>query len=115
MRRCERLPAEQSRVIELAYFGGMTHVQIATLLDEPVGNVKGRMRLGSRRCASRSGRRGGGASERSTHPALTRVVRANAAPYVLGALIDEEHRAFVAHLRELRGVPRRSRRAADGR
>ena len=42
----ERLPAEQSRVIELAYFGGMTHVQIATLLDEPIGTVKGRMRLG---------------------------------------------------------------------
>jgi RNA polymerase sigma-70 factor (ECF subfamily) len=42
----ERLPLEQSRVIELAYFGGMTHVQIAALLDEPIGTVKGRMRLG---------------------------------------------------------------------
>jgi RNA polymerase sigma-70 factor (ECF subfamily) len=42
----EQLPAEQSRVIELAYFGGMTHVQIASLLDTPVGTVKGRMRLG---------------------------------------------------------------------
>jgi RNA polymerase sigma-70 factor (ECF subfamily) len=42
----ERLPAEQSRVIELAYFGGLTHVQIASLLDTPVGTVKGRMRLG---------------------------------------------------------------------
>jgi RNA polymerase sigma-70 factor, ECF subfamily len=41
-----QLPAEQSRVIELAYFGGMTHVQIASLLDEPIGTVKGRMRLG---------------------------------------------------------------------
>jgi len=42
----QALPREQSRVIELAYFDGMTHVQIATLLDEPVGTVKGRMRLG---------------------------------------------------------------------
>jgi RNA polymerase sigma-70 factor, ECF subfamily len=42
----ERLPDEQSRVIELAYFGGMTHVQIASMLDTPVGTVKGRMRLG---------------------------------------------------------------------
>lgn len=42
----EQLPSEQSRVIELAYFGGMTHMQIASLLDEPVGTVKGRMRLG---------------------------------------------------------------------
>jgi len=40
------LPKDQSRVIELAYFGGMTHVQIAAMLDTPVGTVKGRMRLG---------------------------------------------------------------------
>lgn len=42
----EQLPGEQSRVIELAYFGGLTHVQIAAMLDTPVGTVKGRMRLG---------------------------------------------------------------------
>ena len=42
----EQLPDEQSRVIELAYFGGLTHVEIASLLDAPVGTVKGRMRLG---------------------------------------------------------------------
>ena len=42
----EGLPDEQSRVIELAYFGGLTHVQIASMLDTPVGTVKGRMRLG---------------------------------------------------------------------
>jgi RNA polymerase sigma-70 factor, ECF subfamily len=42
----EQLPHEQSRVIELAYFGGLTHVQIASKLDTPVGTVKGRMRLG---------------------------------------------------------------------
>ena len=40
------LPPEQSRVIELAYFGGLTHVEIATMLDTPIGTVKGRMRLG---------------------------------------------------------------------
>jgi RNA polymerase sigma-70 factor, ECF subfamily len=42
----EQLPDEQSRVIELAYFGGLTHVQIASMLDTPVGTIKGRMRLG---------------------------------------------------------------------
>jgi len=42
----DRLPDEQSKVIELAYFGGLTHVQIASMLDTPVGTVKGRMRLG---------------------------------------------------------------------
>jgi len=42
----ETLPADQSRVIELAYFGGFTHSQIAEMLETPVGTVKGRMRLG---------------------------------------------------------------------
>jgi RNA polymerase sigma-70 factor, ECF subfamily len=42
----EQLPEEQSRVIELAYFGGLTHTQIASMLQTPVGTVKGRMRLG---------------------------------------------------------------------
>src|SRR3954447_20340995 len=42
----ETLPGEQNRVIELAYFGGFTHSQIAEMLDMPLGTVKGRMRLG---------------------------------------------------------------------
>jgi RNA polymerase sigma-70 factor (ECF subfamily) len=40
------LPAEQRQVIELAYFGGFSHLQIADMLDVPAGTVKGRMRLG---------------------------------------------------------------------
>ena len=42
----EKLPDPQVRVIELAYFGGFTHAEIAEMLQEPVGTVKGRMRLG---------------------------------------------------------------------
>lgn len=42
----EQLPVEQGRVIELAYFHGLTHVEIAAVLDMPVGTIKGRMRLG---------------------------------------------------------------------
>ena len=42
----EKLPEAQVRVIELAYYGGFTHTEIATMLEEPVGTVKGRMRLG---------------------------------------------------------------------
>ena len=45
-RALEVLPAEQVQVIELAYFGGFTHTEIAVMLDTPVGTVKGRMRLG---------------------------------------------------------------------
>src|SRR5512133_1828174 len=40
------LPPEQCKVIELAYFGGFTHSEIASMLDTPIGTVKGRMRLG---------------------------------------------------------------------
>ena len=42
----ETLPADQRQVIELAYFGGFTHSEIAKMLDLPSGTVKGRMRLG---------------------------------------------------------------------
>ena len=42
----DTLPDDQRRTIELAYFGGFSHSQIAELLDEPVGTIKGRMRLG---------------------------------------------------------------------
>ena len=42
----DTLPADQSHVIELAYFGGFTHTEIAEILGAPVGTVKGRMRLG---------------------------------------------------------------------
>ena len=40
------LPENQGRVIQLAYFGGFTHTEIAEMLELPVGTVKGRMRLG---------------------------------------------------------------------
>ena len=38
-------------MITLAYYGGYTHTEIATMLDTPIGTVKGRMRLGLRKMA----------------------------------------------------------------
>ena len=40
------LPPDQRQVIELAFFGGFSHTQIAEMLKLPAGTVKGRMRLG---------------------------------------------------------------------
>jgi RNA polymerase sigma-70 factor, ECF subfamily len=48
----EGLPVEQSHVIELAYYGGFTHSEIATMLDTPIGTIKGRMRLGLQKLRS---------------------------------------------------------------
>jgi RNA polymerase sigma-70 factor (ECF subfamily) len=42
----EQIPGEQSKVIQLAYFGGFSQSEIATMLSLPLGTVKGRMRLG---------------------------------------------------------------------
>ncbi len=41
-----KIPAEQRLVIELAYFQGWTHTEIAEGMQIPLGTVKGRMRLG---------------------------------------------------------------------
>jgi RNA polymerase sigma-70 factor, ECF subfamily len=49
----DTLPEDQCQVIELAYFGGFSHSQIADVLEMPIGTVKGRMRLGLEKLRNR--------------------------------------------------------------
>jgi RNA polymerase sigma-70 factor, ECF subfamily len=49
------LPQEQARAIELAYFGGFSHSEIAEMLDTPIGTIKGRIRLGLERLRAQLG------------------------------------------------------------
>jgi RNA polymerase sigma-70 factor, ECF subfamily len=43
------LPAAQREAVFLAYFGDMTHSEIAAHTDAPLGTIKGRIRLGLER------------------------------------------------------------------
>ena len=41
-----QIPEEQRRAVELAFFGGLTHEQIAEQLATPLGTIKARIRRG---------------------------------------------------------------------
>ena len=45
----QQIPAEQRIVIELAFWGGLTHREIAVYCHSPLGTVKTRSRLGMQR------------------------------------------------------------------
>jgi len=48
----EGIPSEQRECIQLAYFGGLTQQEISERLDQPLGTVKTRIRLGMQKLRS---------------------------------------------------------------
>ena len=74
-------------MIELAYFGGFTHTEIAEMLETPIGTIKGRMRLGLEKMRTRLSR--AEATRRmigERHILRARAALENVGAYVLGAL-----------------------------
>lgn len=51
------LPAEQRALIEMGFFGGVTHQELARRTDTPLGTVKTRIRSGLRRLRDTLGER----------------------------------------------------------
>lgn len=45
-RAVESLPPDQHQAVAMAFFGGMTHQEIADELNEPLGTIKARIRRG---------------------------------------------------------------------
>jgi RNA polymerase sigma-70 factor, ECF subfamily len=48
----DHLPPPQRQAIELAYFSGLSHQEIATRLNRPLGTIKTRVRLGLQKLGS---------------------------------------------------------------
>jgi RNA polymerase sigma-70 factor (ECF subfamily) len=72
-RALARLPEAQRRPIEMAYYGGLTQVEIAQTLKQPLGTIKTRMRLGMQKLrtllAEHEDARLGSVGSRGTEPA----------------------------------------------
>ena len=69
------LPYDQRQPIELAFFFGLTHQEIATRTGLPLGTVKGRVRLGLRRLRDTLGESGAALSPRVRQPATAQPVQ----------------------------------------
>ncbi|MEY2516169.1 MAG: hypothetical protein QOJ89_3527 [bacterium] len=72
------LPGPQKEAVFLAYFGGMTHAEIADWAGAPIGTIKGRIRLGVQKL--RAGLEEAGETQRSEQSAPRPALRVVPAP-----------------------------------
>ena len=97
----KELPDDQSRVIQLAYFGGFSHSEIAEMLNEPLGHDQG---PDAPRHGQDQGDPGGGLVN-GEHPDRDDLVA-----FALGALEPGEERARRGPRAELRALHARAAR-----
>ena len=79
----------------IAYFGGLSHSEIARKLDVPIGTVKGRLRIGLQKMRAFLGKMLASRVPSMTHDELRDLLGA----YALHALSPDERDATDAHLR----------------
>ena len=90
------LPPEQREPIELGFFGGMTHEEIARRFHTPLGTIKTRIRSGLRKLRAVARRCGDGMNEHREPP---HEMLDDVAVYALGALPPADARRVRDHIR----------------
>ena len=108
-------------MIELAYFGGFSHSEIAEMLGAPSAPIKGRMRLGLEKIRATlaegfpEGTRQGHICERPVRTAGRHdELRDDLAAYALGALEEDEAERLRPHLETCEDCRRPAALAAAG-
>ena len=103
------LPAKQREAIQLAYFQGYRHPEIAMLQGVPLSTVKGRIRLGIKKLHLYM--RAQGLVFDAAHEELQSML----GPYLLGACEEGEAEVMETHLEMCAGCRQLARKLSGGR